>query len=123
MNKKVIVLAALLTGCSTVAYRPIVDMKGVDRSAYEEDLKSCNFYAGMKDPLNDAFTGAMVGAALGAAYGALVGNAYGDVGYGASYGAQVGALTGGVATGAQGLSTQQAIVRRCLHGRGYNVLD
>lgn len=118
MNKKMIIClltVSMVAGCAT--YRPIVDMKGVDRAAYESDLKECQEYAKQVDPSGEAATGA----AAGAVFGALLGAAIGGRGY-AGYGARVGAAQGVGAGAAHGMAGQIQIVRNCMAGRGYRVL-
>ena len=110
-----LVIFAMLSGCAT--YRPIVDTKGVDRNAYEADLKECQEYAKQVDPGNEAATGAMAGAAFGALLGAAIG------GRGtAGYGARVGAAQGVGAGVAHGMAGQIQVIRNCMAGRGYRVL-
>lgn len=118
MFKKMIicvVVVSMLAGCAT--YRPIVDMKGVDRNAYEADLKECQEYAKQVDPGGDAATGAVAGAAFGALLGAAIGGR-GSAGYGA----RIGAAQGVGAGAAHGLAGQIQVVRNCMVGRGYRVL-
>jgi len=113
--------AALLTGCASTGsnFRPIVDNKGVDLNRYEVDLQECQVYA--KQTANagkSAAAGAAAGAALGLALALIGGGGYKK---GASAGA--GALVGGVSAGAQGETNQRNIIRTCLNGRGYKVLQ
>ena len=88
MKKGVILLSLcfLLTSCA--AYRPIVDLKGVDRDKYAQDLKECRQYAEEVNFATETATAALMGAALGAAVGALSG------GNAAAAGAALGAVTG-----------------------------
>ena len=105
-----------------VDYRPIVDMKNIDRVAYERDLLECKEYALQVDVGGSAAAGAIFGAMAGAAMGAAVGSVYNDPGRGAAIGATGGGL-GGLGRGAISATTaQEQIVRRCLIGRGYPVL-
>lgn len=118
----VAVLAVALTaGCATSGanYRPIIDTQGVDMNRYEADLRSCQQYA-----LQAAGAGesAAAGAAAGAVFGALLAAAAGH-GYDRSASARVGALTGAVGAGSQGETNQRNIIRQCLAGRGYRVLQ
>jgi outer membrane lipoprotein SlyB len=92
-------LAALLMGCAGATYRPIVDTQGLDMNRYEADLQSCQQYAKQTtDGPNSAAIGAVAGAALGS-------------------------VLAGVAGGASGETNQRNIIRRCLAGRGYRVLQ
>lgn len=101
-----------------VGYRPVVDMKGVDTALYETDLVDCQRYALQ---VVGPGTGAAAGAALGYGIGYLVGRAYG-VENRSSIGRTT-AITGAVSGGAGGVVSEQAVVNRCIAGRGYRVLN
>jgi Glycine-zipper domain len=133
----VVILALCAAACSS---DPIVDMKGVDEERYEQDLAECRQYADQVDVARSAGGGALLGAAGGAAVGAVVGAITGRPGTGAAVGAVVGAITGRPGTGAavgggaggtsglfaggaSGANKKERIVRNCLRGRGYSVLD
>lgn len=106
-------LALLATGCA--GYRPIVDMKGVDKEQYEKDLKECQEYAEQVNVAGETAAGGAIGAGIGGAIGAV---SSGRVGVGAAVGAIAGTATGaGKATGGQ-----KQVINRCLAGRGYRVL-
>ena len=117
--KKIIAISltvVLVAGCAT--YLPIVDRQGVDANRYNADLADCQQYATQVDPAAHAAAGAAVGAGLGAALGAIFGNRQ-TAGQGAAaYG-----LVGAAAGGAQGADSQMNIIRRCMSGRGYKVLQ
>lgn len=107
----------LLSGCA--AYRPVVDMRDVtDRGQYEQDLADCQNYAAPVSPGASAGAGALFGAILGAAVGAAVGDH--DL---ALEAARFGAIEGAVAGGAAGADAEVQIVRNCMGGRGYLVLN
>lgn len=119
------ILAAMLivsvSGCASTGsnYRPIVDNKNVDLNRYEADLQECQAYARKTaNAGKSAAVGAAAGAALGVALALIGGGGYDK---GASAGA--GALIGGVGAGAQGETNQRNIIRNCLNGRGYKVLQ
>lgn len=113
-------LAALLAtaGCTT-SKEVIIDRKGVDMSRYAADKAECEVYA------QEVRTGEKV--ARGAASGAVVGGAVGaiirDSTEGAVRGAGVGAVTGGARGAAEGEREEMQVVKRCLRGRGYRVLN
>lgn len=109
-------VALVVTGCAT--YRPVVDMKGVDAARYEQDLAECQQYAQQRDPAAQAAAGAIAGAIFGALIAAAAGSRYDR---GAS--ARVGAVSGAAGGGAHGAQAQIDIVRTCMRGRGYNVLN
>lgn len=112
-----IAAALILTGCASrgANYTPLVDMKGRDPSAFSQDATECQAYA--KQRL-DAAQGAIAGAVLGA----LLGAALAPRGYRSNV-AGYGALAGGASGAAGANENQENIVRRCLAGRGYNVLQ
>ncbi len=117
------VLIALIPGCATTNtganYRPIIDSKGVDFNKFEVDLKECQAYATQTaDAAQSAAAGAVAGALLGAAIAAAAGSRYDRYST-----ARVGAVTGAVGAGAEGETNQRNIIRRCLGGRGYKILQ
>lgn len=111
-----------ITGCATpveTTYTPIVDMKGVDYSAFNKDLDECRQYAtqtwnAQQGAVGGAIAGALLGAAIGAVFG-LRGQSLAQVS-GAS------AITGGAAGAGTQYRNQTDIVKNCMVGRGYRVL-
>ena len=87
--------SVLLTASAGAEVRPIVDMKGVNETRYEKDLAECQGYA-------KEAPGMGITAAKGAGAGAVVGGA------GGAY---------------KGNESQEAVVKKCLVGRGYKVLN
>jgi outer membrane lipoprotein SlyB len=107
----------MLSACA--AYRPLVDMRDVtDRGQFERDLADCQNFAAPVSPGASAGVGALFGAMLGAALGAAVGDHQLAVDA-----ARFGAVEGAVAGGAGAAGTQVQIVRNCMSGRGYIVLN
>ncbi len=113
-----------LAGCSQTR-QPIVDTKGVDSARYQQDNYECQQYAQQVSPVEDAATGALGGAAAGAALGAITGALTGGVsaGEGAAFGAAAGGALGLGGGAVTGIEQQRDIYRRCMIGRGYNVLN
>ena len=114
-----VVAVALLSmaGCTTTD-EIIIDEKGVNMSAYQQDLSECRTYAaGVKSGEKTA-----KGAASGAVVGGLVGAITGG-GHGAAQGAGVGAVGGGARGAMEGEESEVQVVKRCLSGRGYRVLN
>ncbi len=113
-----------LSGCSTgnspyVGSRDvIVDTADVDPYLYQRDLAECREYA---DEVSVAGRGA-TRAAGGAVVGGLLGAAVGDSST-AKRGAGAGAVVGGAGGAASGYSERQKVVRNCMIGRGYRVLN
>ena len=123
--KNILISSVLIMqiGCANTGanYRPLVDTRGgtVDSSKYEMDLQECQQYANQTAGAGEK---AAIGAAAGAIFGAVLAAAAGR-GYDRSATARVGALTGAVSGAAQGETDQRSIIRRCLGGRGYSVLQ
>ena len=113
----VTVALALLSGCATTQYRPLVD-SGVSRGNYEDDVADCQHLADQRPAAADAAGGAAVGAVLGALLGVAVGLRGDDVANVAAWGA----ASGGINGAAYGSAEQQDIVARCMAGRGYHVV-
>lgn len=103
--------------CGACGNRPIVDMKGVDRAKYEQDLAECRTYADEVQVAQKAAGGAAAGAAVGAVLGAI----WSDSGVGES--AASGAVLGGAGGTADGVSERDRVVKNCLRNRGYPVLN
>ncbi|MCP5365240.1 MAG: glycine zipper family protein [Hyphomicrobiales bacterium] len=115
-------LAIGLAGCAG-SYEPVVDLKGVDHIEYQSDLEECRAYAENVDVGSNAATGGAVGAGVGAAAGAAVGAITGAPGRGAAIGAAGGGTSGLFGGLFRGTSKEKRIIRNCLRGRGYRVLD
>jgi outer membrane lipoprotein SlyB len=118
-------LGILLAGVAACAssYQPIVDMKGVDAERYQADLDECREYAEQVSPAGSAATGAGLGGLAGAGIGAAIGAVRGSPGTGAAVGAAGGGSAGLFGGGARGVEKQKRVIRNCLRGRGYRVLD
>lgn len=114
-------LAVALSGCATSGanYRPMVDTKGVDMNRFEADLGECRQYAAQ---VAGAAENAAAGAVVGALFGAILASAAGDK-YDRGATARVGAVSGAAAGGVEGEKDQRNIIRNCLSGRGYRVLQ
>lgn len=112
-----VVALAILGGCATTGsnYVPLVDMQGKDEAKFRSDVTECQAYAKQR---MDAAQGAMVGAIAGALLGAfLAPRGYRNEVAGKAAG--LGALGGA----GEANQTQESITKRCLAGRGYNVLN
>ena len=118
-----ILFAFITASCATTgdglpSTRVITDTQGVDMQKYNQDLYQCRQYAAQVNVGGDALAGLIAGAIVGAAIGAAVGN--NDT---AERGAGIGAVSG-VTEGASGaLSEQDVVIKKCLIGRGYKVLN
>jgi len=107
----------LLTSCTTTD-EIIIDKKGVDMGNYEQDLDECQAYAAEVKKGEKAAKGAASGAVVGGLIGAITGGSSG-----AAKGAGVGAVGGGAKGISQGEQDEVQVVKRCLRGRGYKVLN
>ena len=117
----------LLSGCISTqsdsifnlgSGKPIVDTKGVNMAQYELDLQECSTFA------EDISTGKSIakGAVTGAAVGAVIEAITEDV-RSRRDAIEVGAVSGGAQSGIRAVREKEQIVRRCLRGRGYKVLN
>jgi hypothetical protein len=115
-------LAALLVLAGCAGRREgggvIVDMQGVDPWAYRQDLVECQAYADQVAAGEKVASGAVGGAVVGGALGAISGSSE-RAKRSAAAGAVIGA-TGGVADTAR---ERRTVIRNCLQGRGYRVLN
>ena len=114
MRKELGLALILAAGCASHP-DPIIDTKGVNLAQYEQDLAECREYAENISVTEGAAKGAAVGAVVGAAVGAISG----DAGRGAGYGG----ISGGAQSGLSNKREQEAVVKRCIAGRGYRVLN
>ncbi len=111
-----IIAALALGGCASRG--PIVDTQNTDMARYEQDLAQCRAYADQVDTGAQAGKSAVGGAAVGAVLGAIVGNSTT-----VARGAGVGGVLGGARGASQGANEKDAVVKNCLRGRGYRVLN
>lgn len=111
-------LSVLSLGACTTTDEIIIDKKGVDMSRYEQDLAECRTYSTEVDTAGKAAKGAASGAVVGGLIGAAVGNSRD-----AQRGAGAGAVTGGARGVREGEQSEVQVVKRCLSGRGYRVLN
>lgn len=113
----------VLTSCASYRNTPgdsgvIVDTKGIDMSAYQQDVADCEALTEQVPTVERAATGAAVGAVVGGVIGAVIGNSNT-----AQRGAGAGAVSGGLDGANSGLSEEEQVLKRCLQGRGYKVLN
>lgn len=117
----VLSLWGILASCTglTDPSGAIVDLRGVDRGQYYADLADCRRYA------DEVALGKQVaaGAAAGAVTGAAVGAVSGDDKQETARKAGVGAVAGGTIGGVKAAQEKRRVLRECLAGRGYRVLN
>jgi len=112
-----IIFSLPLAGCASD--KIIIDKKGVDMAAYDQDLAECRTYAEESEGVGtEAAKGSVGGAIIGGAIGAIVGT-----GRTAAQLGGVGAITGGARGASKGKAEKLHIVKTCLSGRGYKVLN
>jgi outer membrane lipoprotein SlyB len=110
--------ALVLGAACTTTDEIIIDKKGVNMTRYEQDLAECRAYATEVKTGEKAARGAVSGAVVGGAIGAVV-----DGSEGAGRGAGVGAISGGARGANQGGREEVQVVKNCLRGRGYRILN
>ena len=98
--------------------KPIVDTKGVNMTQYELDLEECSTFSEDISTGKSIVKGAVAGATVGAVIEAITDNARSR-----RDAIEVGAVTGGTKSGISAVQEKEQIVRRCLRGRGYKVLN
>lgn len=112
-----ILAVASLTACAS-SKRIIIDDQGVDQAAYERDLADCEHIAAQVSTGGDAAEGAVGGAIIGGALGAIFGNRST-----AARGAGGGAVIGGAGRAGDAEQEKRRVMRNCMTGRGYRVLN
>ena len=117
-----LVLSFWVIGCasnSPFVDEPIIDRKGVDMSRYYVDKAECEAYADEVRTGEKIARGTVGGAVVGGAIGAIIDREPNS----AERGAGVGAVTGGVRGAQEGVRETERVVKQCLRGRGYKVLN
>ena len=108
----------LVIGCRATDDRPIVDMRGVNQAQYYADLSECQAYADEVETGRQVARGAVGGAVIGGAVGAVVGNSNT-----AQRTAGAGAILGASRSAQGAMTERERVIRNCLRGRGYRVLN
>ena len=98
--------------------KPIIDTKGTDMSQYESDLEECNAFANEISTGKSIVKGAVAGAAIGAVLEAVT-----DGSRGKRDATETGTVAGGAKSGIRAAQEKEQVVKRCLRGRGYRVLN
>ena len=130
--KSILLVAVVTLVLAACAVAPIarddyslIDPRGVDMGQYQQDYADCAALANQTRPEDRAAAGAVGGAAIGAVFGALLGAVICGrecANTGAGIGAVSGVAHGAAGGAASGIQEQQVALRRCLAGRGYNVI-
>ena len=109
----------LLAACkSTPQQRVVIDPKGIDQVAYERDLSECNTLAENAGKTGAAGKGALGGAVIGGALGGIFGGRRGALTMGGG-----GAVLGGASGAGKESNDKDQILKNCMTGRGYRVLN
>jgi hypothetical protein len=101
---------------------PVVDVPAGEQARYDKDLKECRDLASSAqgNKKSGVKTGRRVGVIAGATAGALSGE---GVVKGAAVGGAAGGVSGRTAGAVQDSGDAGFVVRKCLDGRGWTVLD
>jgi len=118
-----VLCCGLLAGCATglldkSADQIIVDTKGLDIKEYERDLSECDVLAQQVDISKRTVDRAIGGAVVGSVDGRILGNSDSAREIGGTAG-----VVGGAKGNVQARKEQQKVIKRCLQGRGYKVLN
>lgn len=111
-------LVLLPSACANRPWQPIVDMQGVDQAAYQRDLADCQAYTEQVQVAGSTAAGAARGGVLGGVFGAIFGNSST-----AARGAGAGAAAGAVGGSSRGMMEKRMVLRNCMLGRGYRILN
>ena len=123
------IMLLFINGCATTgggvgtgigaAYTPVIDLKNVDPGKYQIDLFECRQLAAQVEAnrRGDILTSTVAGAVVGA----VVGGAGGDEGR--RTGAKLGAAAGGLSSADSAYGGAKVVIKKCLAGRGYSILD
>ena len=115
-----LILAITLAGCSNKPYKShlIVDTKGINTGNYHQDKEECQAYTEQVRTGERVATEAAKGGVVGGVVGAVIGNSST-----AQRGAGAGAVLGGVKGYDMAERELDRVMRNCLRGRGYRVLN
>ena len=115
-------LSLSLAACNSIedltGNNPIIDKQGVNLALYHVDLQECESYAADVAIAQKVGSSTVAGAAVGGIFGSIVGNSET-----AKTGAGIGAVGGATRGLSKGLNERQRVIKRCLIGRGYRVLN
>jgi hypothetical protein len=109
-------LLLFVSACTTTS-EIIIDEKGANMTNYEQDLAECRSYSEQVAVGEKAARGAASGAVVGGAVGAVSNR------HDTAEGAAIGAITGGASGINAGERDKVRVVKNCLRGRGYRVLN
>lgn len=110
-------MVLLLAAACTTTDEIIIDERRSNMSNYDRDLAECQAYSEQVPVMEKGARGAGSGAVIGGAIGGVSDR------HDAGEGAAIGAITGGAAGVHRGEEEKMQVVKRCLRGRGYAVLN
>ena len=122
MSKTMLAALLVLAGCAS-HYQPIIDPQTSQGGNFDRDLEDCRGLAEQQDVGREVGTRTLVGGGVGAALGAIFGAFGGNAGAGAALGAAVGGASGAGSGALQSQQERDRVVRNCMVGRGYRVLN
>jgi len=96
----------------------IIDTRGVDESVFKKDYSECSDFAKNIDLTESTLKQGAVAGATGAAVGAIIGGEEAAKKIGGSA-----AVLNAVEANLDGRNEQAKIIKNCLRGRGYKVLN
>ena len=96
----------------------IIDTRGVDESVFKKDYSECSDFAKNIDLTDRTLRQGAVAGATGAAVGAIIGGEEAAKKIGGSA-----AVLNAVEANLDGRSEQAKIIKNCLRGRGYKILN
>ena len=96
----------------------IIDTRGVDESVFKKDYSECSDFAKNIDLTEKTLNQGAVAGATGAAVGAIIGGEEAAKKFGGSA-----AVLNAVEANLDGRNEQAKIIKNCLRGRGYKVLN
>lgn len=96
----------------------IIDTRGVDESVFKKDYSECSDFAKNIDLTEKTLKQGAVAGATGAAVGAIIGGEEAAKKIGGSA-----AVLNAVEANLDGRNEQAKIIKNCLRGRGYKVLN
>ena len=118
----IVASSLLVSACAQQGHQAggdiIIDTKNVDMGAYYQDLHECRNYAAQVPVGEKIVSKTVTGAVVGGALGAIVGDSSS-----AKRAAGAGGLLGAVRGTGQAYQEKRRVVRNCLRGRGYRILN
>ena len=115
-KRNIILISVISIVSCSAKNQVIIDPAGVNMAVYQQDLRGCRQIAEQVD--NKGGAGAIGGAIVGALIGAAIGNS--DT---AQKLAAVGAVSGGAKGAKNSKREKDLVVKNCMRGRGYRVLN